>query len=69
MTLHRGVSVKPNAAGGSVRITAGRIGGSVYAIDNQNVYKVNQNGDISNKQPRSKQILRDALETRAGIHK
>jgi hypothetical protein len=69
MRLVPGVSVLPNASGGSDKITAHNIGGPVYAIDKGNVHKVDQNGKVSNNLPRNTEVLRDALETRAGIRK
>ena len=48
--------------------TASNIKGPNYAIDKNNIHKVDQNGHVTNNQPRTKEILRDALETKAGLH-
>jgi RHS repeat-associated protein len=66
-TLYRGVSTTPNQQGGSDKLTAQSVGGPNYAIDNRYIHKVDQNGNISNKLPRNMEVLRNALETRAGI--
>jgi hypothetical protein len=67
--LHRGVSERTNPSGGNDVTTARGIGGPVYAIDDKNIHKVNQNGGVSNNLPRNTEVLRNALETRAGIRK
>jgi hypothetical protein len=48
--------------------TAHNIKGPNYAIDKNNIHKVDQNGNVNNNLPRNKEILRDALETHAGLH-
>jgi RHS repeat-associated protein len=68
-TLYRGVSMNANLNGGSDRATARGVGGPVYAIDDRNIHKVDQNGRPSNGLPRTMEVLRNALETRAGIRR
>lgn len=67
--LYSGVSTTANANGGSDKNTAQNVGGPVYAIDAKNIHKVDQNGNVSNGRPRNSEVLRDALETRAGRRK
>ena len=67
-TLVSGVSTTTNKSGGNDLKTAHDLKAPNYAIDKNNIHKVDQNGNVSNNQPRNKEVLRDALETRAGRH-
>jgi hypothetical protein len=46
--------------------TAKSLRGPVYAVDKNYIHKVDQNGKVDNKQPKTKEVLVDALETSGG---
>ncbi|RAJ83446.1 hypothetical protein CLV59_103414 [Chitinophaga dinghuensis] len=61
--LERGVSTVKNEYGGNDLDVATSMHIPVYARDNRNVHKVDQNGKVSNKQDKSMPIINDALKT------
>lgn len=61
--LVRGVST--NGKNNDVNSTK-QMGVPNYAIDDKNIYKVDQNGKISKPLDRNTDVLRDALETSGG---
>jgi hypothetical protein len=65
-TLVSGVSVTNNPSGGNDLTTARDTNAPVYAVDRNYIHKVDQNGNISNQNPRTKEVLKDALETKGG---
>lgn len=62
-----GVSTISNSKGGNDVKTAKDINGPNYAVDKNNVHKVDQNSKINNNMNRSTNILIDALKTKGGF--
>jgi RHS repeat-associated protein len=65
-TLHRGVSMTPNANDGCDRCTATGSNVVIYAVDNRNIHRVDNSGNATNRLPHSTEMLRNALEIRGG---
>lgn len=62
-----GVSVADNPSGGNDKKVASDLNVTVYAIDKKYIHKIDPAGNVSNKNKRDMEILKDALESRAGV--